>query len=571
MKKLFFFVSLFLAVSSVFAQTFVPSVGVKYNIVQNTSGFVVGLKAGDATYCRIVALDNSAAQAFEFIPTGATDTYYIKNGAGKYLNSYNNNWDASLQTAINGTRSEWVISGTLATAIRLKNNFSQYLASDAIAVNSQVYCDKAIGNANGEFSLVIATVATQFSIASGSLVTEVENDLGVAAPLYISASGQTYDINLALTGGYTTTKTTFTPADFVSGAVKIDISQGTSILGGTGTAIFSYNDGAEHTIATANIATIAPYTRYYIKNNTTPGLNLVIGNETSNLYPALNTKSGASTQKFFFRRVNVVPASVIDTFNIVQDGTYSLIRKDPTSGWNTEFGISANEAKWTKQDQGAGIFSFTNVVTGKQLGSDAPAANGRLYDNKTYPANNTAWLIQAVAPEVAVTGTVAALAAAVGSTDSKMISVSGFDLQSDITLAVSGTNADQFSVSPTTLSQTSGAVGATTVTVTYTPTIGVASHVATLTIGSTGATSLTFDLTASSNGTGLNQLSSLVKTIVVNGNLTVTGADSYVVYNVQGIKVVDVKNNTANTCVALKSGAYIVKVAGGSVQKVLVK
>ncbi|MHB9143219.1 MAG: autotransporter outer membrane beta-barrel domain-containing protein, partial [Paludibacter sp.] len=506
------------------------------------------------------------------IPTGATDTYYIKNGDGKYLNSYNNNWDASLQAAINGTRSEWVISGTLATAIRLKNNFSQYLASDNIAVESQLYCDKAVGNANGEFSLTVAAVAAKFDIAGGNLVTEVENGLGLVSPIYVTASGQTYDINLALTGGYTTDKAVFTPTDFASGSVKINISQGTSILNGTGTAVFSYSDGTVHTIATANIATVAPYIRYYIKNNTDPAANLVIGNETSNLYPALTVKKGANTQKFTFRRVNVIPASIIDTFYIRQDSVYRLMRKDPTSGWNTDFGIPANEAKWTKHDNGDGTFSLTNVVTGKQLGSDAPAANGRLYDDKTYPANNTAWLIQEVTglPEISATGTFAAMAASVASTDSKTISVSGFDLQGDLTLAISGTNANQFSVSPTTLTMASGIVGATTVTVTYTPTVVSAGHVATLTISSTNATSKTFNLTGSSSGTGLNQLTSLVRTVVVNGNLTVTGADSYAVYSVQGMKVADVKVNTANTFVALKSGVYLVKTAG-NVQKVLVK
>ncbi|MDD3323110.1 MAG: hypothetical protein PHS59_16885 [Paludibacter sp.] len=410
MKKFFFFVGLFLAVSSVYAQTFVPTAGVKYNLKHVASGFVVGLKAGDAVYSRIVTLDNSASQAWEFIPVaGETDVYNIKNAANKYLNNIaGNKWDVTPEAALNGDKSKWLLTGTAATSIRLQNlnpasgyPTTAYLgrgAGDANTVEGQVYCDKDL-NVNSEFSLEVAAVAAQFSIASGSLVTEVEDGLGVASPLYISASGQTYDIQLTLNGGYTATKTTFVPADFASGVVKIDISQGTSVLDGTGTAVFSYNDGTEHTIATANIATIAPYTRYYIKNNTDPTLNLVIGNEASNLYPALTVKSGASTQKFFFRRVNILTESAIDTLNIVQDGTYKLIRKDPTSGWNTDFGIPANEAKWTKEDKGDGIFSITNVITGLQLGSDAPAADGRLYDNKVYPANNTAWLIQDVASD----------------------------------------------------------------------------------------------------------------------------------------------------------------------------
>jgi len=67
-----------------------------------------------------------------------------------------------------------------------------------------------------------------------------------------------------------------------------------------------------------------------------------------------------------------------------------------------------------------------------------------------------------------------------------------------------------------------------------------------------------------------NQLLSNVNAFAINGTLKVTGADSYIVYNVQGMKVADVKVNTANTSVSLKPGVYMVKTAG-NVQKVLVK
>lgn len=70
--------------------------------------------------------------------------------------------------------------------------------------------------------------------------------------------------------------------------------------------------------------------------------------------------------------------------------------------------------------------------------------------------------------------------------------------------------------------------------------------------------------------TGVKPIVSSFKAYSVNRNLTVSGVDSYEVYNVQGSKVASVAVNNANTKIALQSGIYIVK-AAGKVQKVLVK
>jgi len=70
--------------------------------------------------------------------------------------------------------------------------------------------------------------------------------------------------------------------------------------------------------------------------------------------------------------------------------------------------------------------------------------------------------------------------------------------------------------------------------------------------------------------TGLDKVNSSLKAYTVDKKLTVTGVDNYVVYNVQGMKVADVKSNMANTTVTLTSGVYFVKSAD-AVQKILVK
>ena len=73
-----------------------------------------------------------------------------------------------------------------------------------------------------------------------------------------------------------------------------------------------------------------------------------------------------------------------------------------------------------------------------------------------------------------------------GDSPTKTVKITGTNLKGDINLAISGTNANLFSVSPTTISKSAGSG---TVTVTYTPT-SVGNHSATLTASSSGATSV---------------------------------------------------------------------------------
>ena len=82
-----------------------------------------------------------------------------------------------------------------------------------------------------------------------------------------------------------------------------------------------------------------------------------------------------------------------------------------------------------------------------------------------------------------------------GESPSKTVTISGTNLKGDISLAISGANADLFSVSPKTIAQSAGSG---TVTVTYNPT-AVGNHTATLTASSTGATPVTVALTGKSS------------------------------------------------------------------------
>lgn len=175
-------------------------------------------------------------------------------------------------------------------------------------------------------------------------------------------------------------------------------------------------------------------------------------------------------------------------------------------------------------------------------------------------------------PAVAVAeSSVAAMATNVGSTDSKTITVSGNGLSGAIALALSGTNADQFSLSSASLPLAADSVASTVVTITYTPTASSLSHVATLTISSAGATDKVFTLSASAGNTAVNSREiANWNASVVDNKLKVTGVESYEVYSVQGLKVALVTANSLSKSVILNQGVYVVKTNQG-VQKIIVK
>lgn len=78
-------------------------------------------------------------------------------------------------------------------------------------------------------------------------------------------------------------------------------------------------------------------------------------------------------------------------------------------------------------------------------------------------------------------------------TVTQKITVSGKNLTGNISLGITGTDAAQFSVAPESIVPVAGVVADTEVTISYHPTAAVA-HAATLSISSTDATTVTYDL-----------------------------------------------------------------------------
>lgn len=72
-------------------------------------------------------------------------------------------------------------------------------------------------------------------------------------------------------------------------------------------------------------------------------------------------------------------------------------------------------------------------------------------------------------------------------------------------------------------------------------------------------------------GSGIEQVSAKAACFVADQKLTVTGADAYTVYNINGIKVADVKYNLSETPITLLPGIYVVKTDTAETFKVIVK
>jgi len=391
MKNLLLF--LFLLTAAFAQSALVPNPSTVYNIKQSNSGLVIG---GIGTAPCLQAINLKTNQAFRFIPvSGKPDTYYLKNENAEYLNQQSaiswDNWSVDFGTAINGTRSEWVISddATVTGGIRLKVNSNNYLASDKITEGSGIYCDKAIDNPNGLFVLEAATVTYEsFEVAEKALMPQIERNYQ-SYPVNISTAGVEDNIYATPTTGFTIDKTVITPADVLASKGKIIMKISTTAPAGTvGKIYFSVGTtSADDRFDTLTVTSIEKRPRFFIINAS--DTTKVIGTHSIEAAPALKINTGDITQKFLLRPVN---EGINDSlFYLLQDGDYRMVIKDITSNYQVIFGALTAEATWKIATQANGITcSIQNMVTKNYLGTDGLDADSRLYDDKTFTASPTA-------------------------------------------------------------------------------------------------------------------------------------------------------------------------------------
>jgi len=599
--------------------TFGPSVGAWFSITQVSTSLAFGGSSPTQPAVMTPSV-TSDRQVFTLIPvTGKVDTYNIKNAAGSYLKGAG--YTTTYVAALDGLNTEWTMTGDHYTSVRLKVGSSQYISSDGSTSGSSFYCDKGESATNGEFKLTDANFVTiNFQDAVGATIKPSRFESGVTVDAtytateadmatFTSGGGVTYyydatSINsTVLTAGSNSITLKFMGAPAISTSANtvgflspltasftvsgVNLNDDITLTAPDGITLSTYTiakdavdavvdvtassltDAGDITLTsgtlTKNVACKSVSTNGTWYNVIQIATGLPIGGRTST-QPAVVTADETSALQYF----TFVPVvDLVDTYTI-QSATGDYLGNQ---GWWASFFLSPDDvANFTPANTNWTISGDPyNTIRMKieSLGYLASDGITDLYTDKAIDNANGAFKLVEAPTALLTTGTIGAMSASVGTTDSKTISLVGSALQGDITLAISGDNADQFSVDPTTLSQIEGA-SLTTVTVAYTPTEVSAGHVATLTISSTGAASKTFDLSASSLGTGVDKLSSAMKAIVINNKLTVTGVDSYVVYNVQGMKVADVKENNANTHVALNSGIFVVKSSDG-VQKLIIK
>lgn len=107
--------------------------------------------------------------------------------------------------------------------------------------------------------------------------------------------------------------------------------------------------------------------------------------------------------------------------------------------------------------------------------------------------------VSSALPTITVTEvTVPDMVAYAGQTDIETINISGINLSGNISLSITGTNADQFSLSTNAVAQSGGTAANTVVSIYYSP-VSAGSHTATLNVTSSGATSVTRTLNGSAS------------------------------------------------------------------------
>ena len=135
-------------------------------------------------------------------------------------------------------------------------------------------------------------------------------------------------------------------------------------------------------------------------------------------------------------------------------------------------------------------------------------------------SSNTVEEVKPASPTITASATSASLSAEVGTPTTKSITFTGTKLTGNINLALSGTDADQFKLSTSSLSSTGGSV-----TITYDPTEG-GSHKATLTASSSGASNVTVSLTGTATEKLIVTGATLTQDWAVTSNILAANTES---------------------------------------------
>lgn len=226
-----------------------------------------------------------------------------------------------------------------------------------------------------------------------------------------------------------------------------------------------------------NITNAGVTTRYLQYNSGSPRFACYTGTQQHLLLYKLQPTTGTAAPTFTPPAGTYTSAQSVELASTTTDAKiyYTTDGTEPTSA-STPY---------------TGAINVAATTTIKAIAYDASNANPSAVVSALYTINLSPSITSAPA-------TLTSFFAYVDKTQDKTLTVSGANLTADIQIALGGANSTQFSVIPTSLTQTGGTVSATDVIVTYQPT-ETGSHTATLTLSSAGVTDVVYTLNGTSN------------------------------------------------------------------------
>ena len=330
----------------------------------------------------------------------------------------------------------------------------------------------------GQKSSVAYALGLQNTNNRASLTVIIASDLISVEPATVSTDTKPFEITLGGTAG------TWTLYDGVNNGYLYAASTTSNYLRNQTTA-------TNWTITFSGNAAV-------MTSSASASRNILRFNDTNNP-PLFSCYSSGQTDVYLYKlQGSSTPPAAAPTFSPTP-GTYY-------SAQSVSLASTTTDAKIYYTTDGTAPTSASTLYTAPIAVAATTTIKAIAYDaTNANPSTVVSGEYIIATPTITVTETtIPAMTAAVGeTTDTRTITVGGNNLTNDISLAITGTDAAQFSVSPATIAKGTGTVTDQTVTITYTPTTG-GTHTATLEITSTDAVSVTRTLTGTATAPTLD-------------------------------------------------------------------
>lgn len=334
-----------------------------------------------------------------------------------------------------------------------------------------------------------ATTVTYTISAKNTLTTTGTAPSGSGATI-----AETYTTTKQMTSGNSQTLTLTGYSGYKITSITLSMKSNTSA--GAGSLIYKIDGGTEVSIVTAsNFSTASWYGAWstsYV--DVTKAVDITCGSTSTVL------KVAATVNSLYCQSYSLTYEAVSSCTPSNLAFAQSSISKLVSDGAFTQTATSLNGTTaitYSSSNQAvATVNETTGLVTPLTAGSTTITATqaAGTHNAVNYCAATATYTVDVAttAPTITVTEvTVPTMTAYAGAFDTENIQVSGSNLTADISLAISGTNANLFSLSTNSVTQP------TTVIIYYNPT-APGTHTATLTLSSAGATNVVRTLNGSS-------------------------------------------------------------------------